>query len=61
MKAKGKPRGGLGFRTMPKEQHLAIARAGGVAVPAEKRMFARDPALAKRAGSMGGKAARRKK
>jgi general stress protein YciG len=46
---------------MPKEQHLAIARAGGVAVPAEKRMFARDPALAKRAGSMGGKAARRKK
>lgn len=35
-----------------------VCRLGGLAVPADKRSFSRDPELARRAGAKGGKAVR---
>ncbi|MBL8666852.1 MAG: stress-induced protein [Rhodospirillales bacterium] len=39
---------------MDAEKQREIARKGGESVPAEKRTFARDPALAAEAGRKGG-------
>jgi general stress protein YciG len=46
-----KPRG---FAAMSKDARTAIARMGGAAVPASKRSFATNPALAVAAGRKGG-------
>lgn len=43
-----------GFASMPKERQQEIARQGGQAVPAQKRAFSTDRALAQRAGRKGG-------
>jgi general stress protein YciG len=45
---------------MDPERQRAIARKGGASVPAEKRTFSVDRALAASAGSAGGKKSRRK-
>lgn len=45
-----------GFASMTPEQRRKIASMGGKAVPAEKRSFSRDKALAVRSGQKGGKA-----
>lgn len=49
-----------GFAAMNPEKQRAIARLGGVSVPAEKRSFSQNHELAQIAGSLGGKASRRK-
>ncbi|WP_424362948.1 general stress protein [Methylocystis parvus] len=43
-----------GFASMSPEKRREIARKGGLAVPAEKRSFSQDPALASKAGKKGG-------
>lgn len=43
-----------GFAGMEKERHLEVAKAGGAAVPAEKRSFYTDREFAARAGKKGG-------
>lgn len=43
-----------GFAALAVEHRVAIAKMGGQSIPKEKRAFARDPHLAKRAGSAGG-------
>lgn len=50
-----KPRRPRGFAAMSPERQRALASKGGKAVPPEKRTFAADPSLAKRAGRVGGK------
>lgn len=45
-----------GFAAMSPEKRKAVAAKGGASVPSHKRCFARDKALAARAGSAGGKA-----
>jgi uncharacterized protein len=45
-----------GFASMSPERQLAIAQKGGASVKAQNRSFSRDPELASRAGSLGGKA-----
>lgn len=47
-----KPRG---LAALSPERRAEISRMGGLAVPAEKRMFARDRDLASSAGVIGGK------
>lgn len=41
---------------MDPERHREIARKGGASVPAEKRSFSKDPALAATLGRKGGEA-----
>lgn len=48
-----------GFASMAPAKQREIASAGGVAVPAEKRSFSRDRALAVEAGRKGGLAKRK--
>jgi general stress protein YciG len=43
-----------GFASMSPEKQREIARKGGQAVPADKRSFSADPALAASAGKKGG-------
>ncbi len=43
-----------GFASMTPERQREIASKGGQSVPAEKRSFSRDPALAAEAGRKGG-------
>ena len=43
-----------GFAAMDPERQREIARAGGKAVPADKRSFTKDPGLAAQAGRKGG-------
>lgn len=43
-----------GFAAMDDEKQRDLAARGGRSVPAEKRTFARDPALAAEAGRKGG-------
>lgn len=43
-----------GFGSMDKDRLREISKRAGASVPAEKRMFSRDPELAKRAGALGG-------
>jgi general stress protein YciG len=50
----------IGFALMTPERRRAIASQGGRAVPDEKRQFSRDPALARRAGSKGGRVSSKK-
>lgn len=52
-----KPRG---FAAMSLERRTEIARKGGASVPADKRSFSQDRALARVAGSKGGEAPHRK-
>jgi len=47
-----------GFAAMSIEQRRAIASKGGRSVPAERRTFSADAALASRAGRKGGSAVR---
>ena len=53
-----KPRG---LATLSPERRREIARMGGKAVPAEKRAYAVNKALAAKSGSKGGKASRPEK
>jgi general stress protein YciG len=50
-----------GFASMSLEKRTEIARKGGAAVPAEKRAFSKDSALASRAGRMGGECTHRRR
>lgn len=43
-----------GFASMSLEKRTAIAKKGGAGVPAHKRSFSLDNALASRAGAIGG-------
>lgn len=43
-----------GLAACTPERRAEISRMGGLAVPAEKRMFAKDPGLAASAGRVGG-------
>ncbi len=43
-----------GFASMSPEKRQEIARKGGLAVPADKRSFAKSPELAAMAGKKGG-------
>ncbi|WP_442755222.1 general stress protein [Methylocystis sp. JAN1] len=43
-----------GFASMSAEKRREIARKGGKSVPAEKRSFSQDSALAAKAGKKGG-------
>lgn len=52
---KGEPKAGRGFAAMDSERQRAIARKGGESVPAEKRSFSQDRALASAAGRKGGR------
>jgi general stress protein YciG len=45
-----------GFASFTREKLLAVSSKGGLSVPAEKRAFSLDPALAKDAARLGGKA-----
>ncbi len=47
-----------GFASMSPERRREIARKGGASVPADKRSFSKDRALAATAGSKGGEASR---
>jgi general stress protein YciG len=53
--AETKTKSRRGFGAMSVEKRTEIARKGGAAVPAEKRSFSKDPALAARAGAIGGR------
>lgn len=48
-----------GFGAMSPEKRREAARKGGQSVPAEKRKFSQDSELARKAGSLGGKASKR--
>jgi general stress protein YciG len=50
-----------GFAAMPPEKQREIAQKGGASVPADKRSFSQIPDLARKAGSMGGRASKRPK
>lgn len=50
--ATGKQR--RGFAAMTPERRREIAAKGGASIPAEKRQFSRDPAMAREAGRKGG-------
>lgn len=52
------PKAHRGFATFSPEKLKATAAKGGASVPADKRSFSRDPALAARAGTLGGMASR---
>lgn len=54
-KPKAGPKALRGFALLPKEQLREICRKGGLAMPAEKRSFSKDPELARRAGQIGGR------
>jgi general stress protein YciG len=45
-----------GFASMDSDRRREIAAKGGASVPNDKRSFSRDPALAARAGKVGGSA-----
>lgn len=45
-----------GFAAMDPDRRREVARKGGASVPNDKRSFSRDPALAARAGKVGGSA-----
>lgn len=47
-------KGKRGFASMTPEKRREIASKGGKSVPAEKRSFSQDPALASKAGRKGG-------
>jgi uncharacterized protein len=49
-----KPKSRRGFAAMSPEKRRAIARKGGAAVHPSLRSFAKDRALAARAGALGG-------
>ena len=49
-----KPKSRRGFAAMDPAKRSAIARLGGAAVPAEKRAFTKDRALAVASGRRGG-------
>jgi len=53
-----KPKQYRGFAAMSPEKRREISTKGGAAVPADKRSFARDKALAAAAGAKGGSASR---
>lgn len=50
----GRARSKRGFASMDTQKQREIARKGGESVPAEKRSFSRDHALAAQAGRKGG-------
>jgi uncharacterized protein len=50
-----------GFASMDPEKQRAIARKGGLSVPAEKRSFSQDAGLAASAGRKGGQSVDPKK
>ena len=50
-----KLRGFAALKARDPERMKAIARKGGQSIPEEKRSFSRDPELASRAGTVGGK------
>jgi uncharacterized protein len=43
-----------GFALLTPERRKAVASKGGKSIPAHKRSFSTDPALAARAGKIGG-------
>lgn len=51
-----KPKQRRGFACMDPEKRRAIAAKGGGSVPADKRSFSKDRALAASAGKKGGEA-----
>ncbi|WP_127090785.1 general stress protein [Aquabacter cavernae] len=55
MASKTKGTSNRGFAAMDAEKQRAIARKGGESVPAEKRSFSQDRALASAAGRKGGR------
>lgn len=55
MASKSKGTSNRGFAAMDAEKQRAIARKGGESVPAEKRSFSQDRALASAAGRKGGR------
>lgn len=54
MASKNKGTSNRGFAAMDADKQRAIARKGGESVPAEKRSFSQDRALAAAAGRKGG-------
>jgi general stress protein YciG len=54
MKKRDMPISERGFASMSVEKRREIPRMGGKSVPAEKRTFSTDRALAKEAGRLGG-------
>lgn len=54
------PKAKRGFAAMDPERQRQLARLGGQSVPADKRSFASNPALARAAGRKGGLAERAK-
>lgn len=54
MASKSKGTSNRGFAAMDADKQRAIARKGGESVPAEKRSFSQDRALAAAAGRKGG-------
>lgn len=50
-----------GFAAMDKDRLREICRRGGAGIPAEKRAFSKDRALARTAGAKGGATARKDK
>lgn len=54
MASKSKGTSNRGFAAMDADKQRAIARKGGESVPAEKRSFSQDRALAASAGRKGG-------
>jgi len=52
------PKSRRGFAAMSPEKARELQSRGGKGVPAEKRAFSVDPALAREAASLGGKASR---
>lgn len=49
-----------GFASLSPERRTEVARMGGAAVPAEKRSFSQNQALAQAAGAKGGATPRTK-
>jgi uncharacterized protein len=50
-----------GFALLTPERRKEIARKGGKSIPAHKRSFSTNPALAAKAGRKGGKASQGRK
>lgn len=55
------PKGGRGFASLSRQRRQLIAASGGSAVAPQNRAFARDRALAARAGRIGGETSQRKR
>lgn len=59
--AASRPKSGRGFASLSPERRRQIAASGGSAVAPQNRAFAKDRALATRAGRLGGEISQRKR